>query len=239
MSNMGSDARSVMEELADLADPMEAAQRARFFQVRPGGYGEGDLFRGIRVPALRSAARRHASMPVDEADRLLGSAFHEDRLVALFVLVGLFRKADEESRERIFRLYLSRTDRINNWDLVDCSAEHILGGFLLYRDKTPLFRLAESANLWERRMAIMATFHFIRRHYFEETLRLAEMLLRDREDLIHKGVGWMLREIGNRDREAEERFLRRHLPAMPRTMLRYAIEKFPEPLRKDYLAGRV
>ena len=225
--------------LKALGDPRVAESSRRFFKTGPGEYGEGDRFRGIRVPVLRSLAKEYRAVTVPEAGRLLGSTFHEDRLLALLILVRLYSRGDEASRGEIYRLYLGGTKFINNWDLVDSSAEHIVGAHLRDRPRAPLRRLAESADLWERRVAVMATFHFIRRGEFGETLDLARALLSDREDLIHKAVGWMLREIGNRDPGAEEEFLQGHYRRMPRTMLRYAIEKFPEEKRRRYLKGEV
>lgn len=229
----------IQRRLAALGDPREAEASRRFFKTGPGGYGEGDLFRGIRVPALRALAKECRSVTPPEAARLLGSEFHEDRLLALLLLVRLYARGDEPSKEEIYRLYLKSTRLINNWDLVDSSAEHVVGAHLRDRPRAPLRRLAKSADLWERRIAVMATFHFIKRGEFQETLDLARRLLSDREDLIHKAVGWMLREVGKRDPEAEERFLKENYTRMPRTMLRYAIEKFPEEKRRRYLKGEV
>lgn len=221
----------------------EAAREAhriaamRFFKTGPGEYGEGDRFLGVRVPAVRRIAREARGMPRKEVMTLLRSDLHEERLLALLILVDQYRRGGEDDRAGIYRLYLDHTECINNWDLVDTSAEHVVGAHLFARSRGPLVRLARSKSLWERRIAIMSTFHFIKRNDYDDTLALAEILLRDPEDLIHKAVGWMLREVGNRDRAAEEFFLRRHAPAMPRTMLRYAIEKFPEPLRQRYLGA--
>jgi 3-methyladenine DNA glycosylase AlkD len=229
----------LQKKLAALGDPHVAAASRRFFKTGPGEYGEGDLFRGIRVPVLRGLAREYQAISLPEAEQLLGSPFHEDRLLALLLLVRLYSRGDESAREQIYRLYLKNTRYINNWDLVDSSAEQIVGAFLWDKGRTQLYRLAKSADLWERRIAVMATFHFIKRGEWGETLGLAEMLLADREDLIHKAVGWMLRETGKRDPEAEERFLNEHHRRMPRVMLRYAIEKFPEEKRRRYLRGEV
>ena len=232
-------AAEIRERLAALGDPRVAEGSRRFFKTGPGEYGEGDLFRGIRVPVLRALAKEYRSIPLPEAVRLLGSAFHEDRLLALLLLVRLYSRGDEASRGEIYRLYLKNTRFINSWDLVDSSAEQIVGAHLRDRSRAPLGRLAKSASLWDRRIAVMATFHFVKRGEFRETLDLARALLHDREDLIHKAVGWMLREVGKRDAEAEERFLRENYRRMPRTMLRYAIEKFPEERRLAYLRGEV
>ena len=227
----------LQKRLAALGDPRAAEASRRFFKTGPGEYGAGDLFRGIRVPVLRGLAREYEATSLPEAERLLGSPFHEDRLLALLILVRLYARGDGAAREEIYRLYLKNTRRVNNWDLVDSSAEHIVGAHLWDRGRGPLRRLAKSADLWERRIAVLATFHFIKRGEFEETFNLARALLSDREDLIHKAVGWMLREAGKRDPEAAERFLRQHHARMPRVMLRYAIEKFPEEKRRQFVKG--
>jgi 3-methyladenine DNA glycosylase AlkD len=229
----------IQKRLEALGDARVAEASRRFFKTGPGEYGEGDRFRGIRVPVLRGLAKEYQSMTPAEAAGLLASAFHEDRLLALLILVRLYSRGDEASREEIYRLYLKSTRLINNWDLVDSSAEHIVGAHLWDRPRAPLRRLAKSADLWERRVAVLATFHFIRRGEFVETLAVARALLSDREDLIHKAVGWMLREVGKRDPEAEEQFLKEHYRRMPRVMLRYAVERFPEEKRRRYLKGEV
>ena len=229
----------VKNELQQLADPKIAEHSQRFFKTGPGEYGEGDVFLGIRVPVLRALSRKYKSISIEEAGQLLLSKFHEERLLALFILVLLYKKQDPAGKEKIYNLYLSNTKYINNWDLVDSSAEHIVGAWLLDKDKSVLYQLCESGDLWERRISIMATFHFIRNKKFDVTLELAEKLLPDQHDLIHKAVGWMLREIGNRDHETECEFLNKHYTSMPRTMLRYAIEKFPKDLYKKYLNGTI
>lgn len=229
----------LQKRLEALADPRVAEGSRRFFKTGPGEYGEGDRFRGIRVPVLRSLAKEYKALTLVETVRLLGSAFHEDRLLALLILVRLYSRGDEALREEIYRLYLKSTRFVNNWDLVDSSAEQIVGAHLWERPRTPLGRLAKSEDLWERRVAVMATFHFVKRGEFGETLKLARALLSDREDLIHKAVGWMLREVGNRDPEAEEAFLKEHYRRMPRVMLRYAVERFPEEKGQRYLKGEV
>lgn len=209
----------------------------RYFRTGPGEYGEGDRFLGIRIPALRALVREYRGVAPDEAAALLRSPWHEARLLALLLLVDAYARGDAETREGIYRLYLRSTRYIDNWDLVDSSAPQIVGAHLEGRDRSVLDRLARSGSLWERRIAILATQHFIRRGEFGPTLHVAEMLVDDRHDLIHKAVGWMLREVANRDRETAETFLRRHHATMPRTMLRYAIEKFPPDLRQRYLRG--
>ena len=202
----------------------------RFFKTGPGEYGEGDLFRGIRVPALRKLVREHQDASLTTLSTLLKSKYHEDRMLALLILVRQYERGDAALRQHVFSLYLKNTRYINNWDLVDLSASNIVGAHL-DADRSLLPKLARSSSLWERRIAVLASFYFIKKGEFDDTLKLAEMLLEDREDLMHKAVGWMLREIGNRDPAAERAFLAKHYKRMPRTMLRYAIEKFPEPER--------
>ncbi|HLQ50171.1 MAG TPA: DNA alkylation repair protein [Terriglobales bacterium] len=229
----------IQNRLEKLANARNASFLQRFFKTGPGEYGCGDRFRGIRVPVLRQLARQYRGITVTQARRLLRSRFHEDRLLALFILVHLFSKGDSNIRVGIYRLYLKNIGCINNWDLVDASAEHIFGPFLCDTDRRPLYRLVRSSSLWERRIAILATFHFIKRGYFAETLKIARLLLNDKEDLIWKAVGWMLREVGKRNPKAEEAFLRTHCKKMPRVMLRYAIERFPGAKRRRYLKGEV
>ena len=231
----------IRERMAAQACAAHAAALQRFFKTGKGEYGEGDRFIGLRMPQIRALAREAHGLALADVKTLLDSTIHEERLLALVILVRSYQRGDESTRGRIYDLYLASTKRINNWDLVDCSAEHIVGAqvFEGRADREVLDRLARSASLWERRIAILATFHFIRKGEYGPTLRIAEMLLGDDEDLIHKGVGWMLREVGKRDREREERFLRVHYRIMPRTMLRYAIEKFPEEIRLGYLRGTV
>jgi len=228
---------AITSDLEQLADERDAVNLQRFFKTGPGEYGEGDRFRGIRVPALRRLVRAHAATPLADILSLLRSPYHEDRLLALLMLVRQYERADPSAQQLIYDMYLDNTRYINNWDLVDLSAGAIIGGHLSERSRAPLKRLAQSKSLWERRIAVLATFHFIKHGEFDETMSIAAMLLDDREDLIHKAVGWMLREVGNRDGGAERAFLARHCRVMPRTMLRYAIEKFPEEERVSYLRG--
>lgn len=232
-------ARQVSNILRKLADPVRADHSRRFFKTGAGEYGAGDIFLGIRVPLIRGQARLFQELPLRQAQALLKSRYHEERLCALLILVQKFSEGDAEQKARIFRLYLSNTRYINNWDLVDSSAPQIVGAYLLKKNKRPVYMLSESGNLWERRIAIIASFTFIRSGRFRDAINIARRLINDEEDLIHKAVGWMLREIGNRDRDAERAFLNKHYRAMPRTMLRYAIEKFPERERKRYLSGKV
>jgi 3-methyladenine DNA glycosylase AlkD len=222
-----------------LADPGHARFVAGYFRTGPGEYGEGDQFLGIRIPVLRGLVREFRGVPLDDAFTLLRSPWHEARLFALLLLVDAYKRGTTEAREAIYRRYLESTEFINNWDLVDSSAPQIVGAHLEAGDRGVLERLVRSESLWERRIAMLATQHFIRQGDFGTALRIAEMLVDDPHDLIHKAVGWMLREIGNRDRAAEEAFLRRHHRTMPRTMLRYAIEKFPPDLRQAYMRGEM
>ena len=225
--------------LQALGDKESAHVLQRFFKTAPGEYGAGDVFVGIRVPKLRQLAKAYQALPLAEIVRLLHFPVHEARLLALLILVRAYQHGEGALQERIFKQYLQNTRFINNWDLVDASAEHIVGAHVWCRRHSVLRALAVSGLLWERRIAIMATFHYIKHGEFAETLRIAELVLGDSEDLIHKASGWMLREIGKRDRPVEEAFLKAHYRRMPRTMLRYAIEKFPETLRQRYLRGDI
>ena len=236
MNNQVSD---IKNEMRKLANKKTAKHSQRFFKTGKGQYGEGDIFLGIRVPVLRKIAKKFRRISLAEVSKLLESKFHEERLLSILMLVNLFKSGDEDDQELIYELYLDKTKFINNWDIVDISAGNIVGAFLFEKDKAPLYRLVFSENLWERRIAIVATFYFIRNDEFDDTLKIAEILFTDKEDLIHKAVGWMLREVGKRVIEIEEEFLEEHYLKMPRTMLRYAIERFPETRRKMYLKGQV
>jgi 3-methyladenine DNA glycosylase AlkD len=231
-------ATQVIARLKSMGSPAKAAHSLRFFRTGPGEYGEGDRFLGLTVPEIRAIERQSRDLPLTEVDRLLQSEWHEARLLALLILVHRYTKGDTSTRQKVYRLYLDRTDRINNWDLVDSSAPGIVGAHL--RDRADrakvLDRLARSRSLWERRIAIVATLHFIRAGELADTMRIAAQLLDDDEDLIHKAAGWMLREAGKKDVGALRAFLDRFAPAMPRTMLRYAIERLPEEERRRYRA---
>ena len=232
-------AQDIQKRLKKLGNKERAAISQRFFKTGPGEYGQGDIFIGIRVPVLRELVKEYSDLSVEDAALLLRSQIHEERLFALLLLVRLFATGDEATRGSIYGKYLENSEFVNNWDLVDSSAEHIVGAYLMNGSKAVLYRLAESEDLWERRISIMSTFHFVKRNEFSETLKIAKMLLFDRQDLIHKATGWMLREIGKRHLQTEENFLKIHYTEMPRTMLRYAIEKFPEQKRQRYLKGRI
>ena len=231
--------RKLRGALKQLADPTVAEQSRYFFKTGKGEYGEGDRFMGIRVPVLRKLVSEFPTLSLEDIHKLMRSRWHEERLVAVLLLVQRFQTGDENVQSAVYQLYLDNTDHVNNWDLVDSSAHLIVGAYLEKRSKKKLHELVLSPSLWDRRIAIIATFHFIRQGQFAETLKISKKLLRDEEDLIHKAVGWMLRETGKRDVAVEKEFLNKHYQKMPRTMLRYAIEKFPEPERKAYLHGLV
>lgn len=222
-------------ELEKLKNPQKAKILQRFFKTGKGEYGEGDIFLGITVPQQRQIAKKHIHFSFGDLQKLLDGRIHEYRLVALLILVSQYQKADESKKEKIFHFYLRNTKNINNWDLVDLSAPNIIGDFLLDKDRKILYQLAKSKNLWERRIAILATYAFIHQSQFADTLKIAEILLDDNHDLIHKAVGWMLREVGKRNLQTEEKFLKKYYQIMPRTMLRYATEKFGEKKRQKYL----
>ena len=229
----------IRKELRTEASLENAKILQRFFKTGPGEYGEGDRFLGIRVPVLRSIAQKYQSLDLKKVEALLHSGIHEERLVALFIITHQFEKGDESSRKKIFDFYLKNTEHINNWDLIDLSCHKIVGAYLFDKKRDALYKLAHSMSLWERRMAIMATFYFIRNNDFKDALKISETLLEDKHDLIHKAVGWMLRELGKRDVGLLEVFLKKHYETIPRTMLRYAIERFPEKKRKAYLYGNI
>jgi len=224
-------------ELRALASPELVILQQRFFKTGPGQYGEGDIFLGIKVPPVRALAKRYRDADLDTIKALLHSKYHEERLFALLLLMQFYERATDKDRITAFELYLDNTSHINNWDLVDVSAPHIVGRHLTTRPRKVLHRMAKSSSLWERRIAIISTLYFIRDNDFDDTLRIAQTLLHDEHDLMHKAVGWMLREVGKRDLESEENFLLQHYQDMPRTMLRYAIERFPEKRRQQYLKG--
>ncbi len=231
-------AKEVRGELMRIADAKQAAILSRFFKTGKGEYGEGDIFIGVKVPAQRAVAIAGLALSEEEIGLLLGDPVHECRLTGALILVEQYRRGDEKARERICRFYLSSLRSINNWDLVDLSAPKILGEHLLEKpgDRKVLYRLARSKDLWERRVAVLSTYPSIKRGDFTDILALAVLLLNDEHDLMHKAVGWMLREVGKVDMNAEELFLKEHFRDMPRTMLRYAIEKFPEKKRKFYMS---
>lgn len=225
-------------ELHKYANKEKAKVLAGFFKTGPGQYGEGDIFLGVKVPEIRKIAERYKSLHLDDVGKLLSSAVHEERLLALLLLVLRFNTADSAKQEEVFKFYLKNITNINNWDLVDLTAPHIVGAHLAGKNKKILYVLAKSTNMWERRIAIVSTFYFIRNNQFNATLRIARILLADKEDLLHKAAGWMLREVGKRNKNIESFFLKRYHNIMPRTMLRYAIERFPEAQRQLYLCRK-
>jgi 3-methyladenine DNA glycosylase AlkD len=227
----------VQSQLRKFADKEKARTLQGFFKTGPGQYGEGDVFLGITVPVLRKLAKEFPGASVSDALQLLQSDIHEERLLALFLLISAYSTGDNSLKRKIYSLYLRNTRYVNNWDLVDLSAPNIVGNYLEDKNRKPLSMLAKSRDLWKKRIAILATFHFIKQNDLSDTLKIAKLLIKDEHDLIHKAVGWMLREVGKRDLETEERFLRLHYKKMPRTMLRYAIERFPERKRQRYLNG--
>lgn len=229
----------IQRKLHKLANKEKARILQGFFKTGPGQYGEGDVFLGITVPVLRKLARECRETTVADSITLLRSKIHEQRVLALFLLVQAYTEGDEAIKKRIYGYYLKNTRYINNWDLVDLSAPNIVGDHLAGRSRKPLYALARSRDLWKKRIAILATFRFIKQNDFADTLAIAGMLVRDDHDLIHKAVGWMLREVGKRDMRVEEGFLQKHCQTMPRTMLRYAIERFPEVKRQRYLKGKI
>jgi 3-methyladenine DNA glycosylase AlkD len=227
---------NLRKELEQLADKKQAAILQRFFKTGKGEYGEGDVFLGIKVPVQRSVAKKYRELSLKEVQELLKSKIHEHRLIALLILIQKYERAEEDARKEIFDLYLKNTENINNWDLIDLSAPNIVGNYLLDKDRKILYKLARSSSIWEKRISMLATFEFIGNDESKDTLAIAEILLNDRHDLIQKGVGWMLREVGKRvSREEEEKFLWKHYKQMPRTMLRYAIERFDDKKKKFYM----
>lgn len=233
-----STSKNVVKALKKIADPKIAEHSGRFFKSGPGEYGEGDQFLGIRVPNQRKIAKKYRDIPFDEISEVLQSRYHEVRLTAVLILVYKYQKAKKfEDHQKIYQFYINNLEGVNNWDLVDSSAKYIAGHFLFEydQDRSFLYELSDSDNLWERRIAIMTTFYFVDKRDFDLTLELAEKYLDAPEDLIHKATGWMLREIGKQDKNLLRKFLNKHYQDMPRTMLRYAIEKLDEPVRQMYL----
>ncbi len=235
-----SNAAHLDKHMKSLKNPAKAKVLAGFFKTAPGQYGHGDQFLGITVPQSRIIAKTYAHLPVSELNILIQSPWHEIRVVSLFIAVAQFKKGTPQEQHTIVRFYLNNTKFINNWDLVDLSAYHVLGPWAHTKETTLLRKLARSNHLWEKRMAIVATFHFIRQGDAKETFAIADMLMQDEHDLMHKSIGWMLREVGKRvDRPTLEKYLQSRYKTMPRTMLRYAIEHFPQEQRQKYLQGKI
>lgn len=228
----------LVNDIEAIKNPERAAIMQRFFRTGKDQYGEGDIFYGLSVPQQRELAKKYKNLPLPDIKRLLTSPTHEKRLIAVFILVTQYQNGNDITKQHIYNFYLHSRAYVNNWDIVDSSADKILGAHLLNAKKEILYDLAHSHNLWERRMAIIATYFFIKQNEFDDTLKIAEILLQDNHDLIHKAVGWMLREVGKRNKAKLEAFLNKHATAMPRTMLRYAIEKFPEDERQIYLRAK-
>ncbi len=226
---------SIKKDLQSRSTKERAIVSQRYFKTGKGDYGEGDIFIGVTVPDTRKIARKYKNITLNEIKQLLESKIHEYRLLALLILVDKYRSSEEKEKIEICDFYLKHAKYVNNWDLVDSSAHLILGEHLTNKDRSILEKLAKSSNLWEKRIAIIATMHFIRNNEFQETFKIATILLDDKHDLIHKAVGWMLREVGKKDKKAEEQFLKKYYKEMPRTMLRYAIEKFPKDERDIYI----
>ena len=232
------------KELEKLSNPKQAKIFQRFFKTKKHEYGEGDVFLGVYVPKQRKIVKKFEELPLKNLQKLLNSKIHEHRMCALFILIKQYEKANplsisgEQKKKTIFNFYLKNAkNNINNWDLVDLSAPKIIGNYLLDKPRDILYNLAKSKNLWERRIAIVSTFAFIKNNEFVDALKISKILVSDEHDLIHKAVGWMLREVGKRDQETEEKFLKKYYSQMPRIMLRYSIEKFDEKKRKSYLRG--
>jgi 3-methyladenine DNA glycosylase AlkD len=227
---------NLKKELESISDKKQAALLQRFFKTGPGEYGEGDIFLGLKVPVQRSVAKKHNDFSLSDVQSLLSSKIHEHRLIALLILMQKFDTAEEAARKQIFELYLKNTHNINNWDLIDLSAPNIIGNYLLDKDRSVLYKLAKSNSIWEKRISMLATFEFIANKETKDALAIAEILVNDKHDLIQKAVGWMLRELGKRvSQEEEEKFLKKHYKTMPRTMLRYAIERFDNKKKKFYM----
>ena len=237
--DMTNSVQDVRDLLRRHAHPEKAKILQQFFKTGKGEYGEGDVFLGLTVPQVRAIALQFKILALSDIKQLLKSTIHEERLIALFILVHQFQKGNEFAKQAVYEFYLHHTKRINNWDLVDLSAPKIVGSYLLHTPKEILYTLAKSKSVWERRIAIIATITFIQDNSYDDTLHIAKLLLNDPHDLIHKAVGWMLREIGKRSLKTEETFLHQYYKYMPRTMLRYAIERFPEHKRQAYLRGSI
>jgi 3-methyladenine DNA glycosylase AlkD len=230
-----STAADLVSELKSIAKPERIPDSQRFFKTGVGGYGEGDRFLGINVPAQRETAKKYYDLELPEIKKLLQSPFHEVRLSSLFILDHKYKKADSKNKKLIAKFYLNNRKYVNNWDLVDSSAQFILGDFLTDKPKEILFELAQSENVWDRRIGMIATLAFIRKNNFDTTLKLAKVLLKDKHDLIQKAVGWMLKETGKRNVKTLEEFLEKYAATMPRVMLRYSIEKFSKAKKQYYL----
>ena len=231
---------AIRKDLKKLSSRKKADVYQRFFKTGKGEYGEGDVFLGMTMPNIRKVVKKHfKNTSLKDTLKLLTSKYHEERMTALLILVEKYQKADQKEKEIIYKSYLKNTKYINNWDLVDVTCHKIVGKHLLDKDRKILYKLAKSKDLWEKRISIISTMWFIKENQFQDTLKISKILLNDSHDLIHKAVGWSLREVGKKNFSLEESFLNKHYKNMPRTMLRYAIEKFPEDLRQKYLKGTI
>ncbi len=226
--------KSLLKELKQISSLEKAKIYARFFKSGKGEYGEGDVFLGLTVPEQRKLAQKYVDLKFEDINKLLHSKYHEHRLTGLFILVYKYQKANDNKKQKIIDFYLKHKHRGNNWDLIDCVADKLLGKHIIDKDKSILYELAKSESLWDRRIAIITTFEFIRNKRFDDTIKIAEILLNDKHDLIQKAVGWMLREMGKRDEKELIKFLDKHYKKMPRTMLRYAVERLGENRRDHY-----
>lgn len=226
------------DDLNALENPSDAAFSQRFFKTGKGQYGEGDIFIGLRVPQTRLIAKKYKDLAIDEIEKLLESPIHEHRLCAVIIMAEQAKRANDVLKKSLYELYLRRTDRINNWDIVDVSCRDIVGGFLQEKSRNPLYKLAQSTNMWERRIAIVSTWHFIRVGDLDDTFKIVEMLIEDKEDLTHKATGWMLREAGKKDEARLKDFLDKHAHHMPRTMLRYSLERLHPADKAHYMQAK-
>ena len=227
------------EEIRELASKKIAKHSLRFFKTGKGEYGYGDIFLGVRAPEIRSIAKKHIDISIDDMKNLIKSKYHEERFLGLIILVNKYSKSNNEIRNQLYKIYVSSFKHINSWDLVDVTCSHVIGKHLMNKDRSILYTWAKSNDIWTKRIAMVSTHCFIRKNDLQDTFKIADILLNDNHDLIHKAVGWMLREAGKRDIKKEEGFLKKHYKTMPRTMLRYSIEKFPESKRQKYLKGTI
>lgn len=228
-------ASDIISELNSLENPADAQFLQRFFKTGKGEYGEGDVFIGLRVPTTRQICKKYKDLPVNEIEKLLESPIHEHRLAAVIIMRIQAERANSVLRKSLYDLYLRRADRVNNWDIIDISCHKIVGAYLADKDRAILYKLARSKQMWERRIAIVSTAHFISKNDLDDTFKLAEILLKDKEDLMHKATGWMLREAGKKDEARLKEFLDKHATTMPRTMLRYSIERLHPADRAHYM----
>ncbi len=227
--------QSIKKDIKKLANKKKKGVYQKFFKTGKGDYGEGDVFLGLTTPQSKDIARKYSDLTLKDIQILLNSKVHEHRSIALMILILQYKKEGEKKRKSIFNFYMKNYNNINNWDLVDYSAHKIAGSYLIDKNKKILYDFAKSNHLWKKRIAMITCMHFIKNNEFVDTLKIARILLHDKHDLIHKAVGWMLRELGKKDQALEEKYLKKYYKVMPRTMLRYAIERFDEKKRQRYL----